>query len=163
MTAIERVTLKGYKVHRELSEETTAYSAKICIDGKVVGDARNHGRGGCDMIHIEREARAEWDKIVTEWSIATGSLSLEREDSFIAEIVKIMGEKKLARRAFKRDPRTMTVVAVDVQPETIGNITFYNATEFRQYATVAGDRLDAELAHLYPNGNPTRKYTRDNV
>jgi hypothetical protein len=162
MPITERVALKGYKVHKELSEETTAYTTKITLDGKVIGDACNHGRGGSDLIHIDREARAEWDKIVAEWSIETGCLSMEREDSFIAELVKIASEKKFAARQFKRDPRTTTVVAVDVQPETIGNITFYNATAFHTYAAVSDERIDANLAEQY-DGNPCRKYTRADV
>lgn len=52
-----KIELKSLKIARHLSEETTAFTAKISVDGKVVGDVRNDGNGGCHMVHLDPSAR----------------------------------------------------------------------------------------------------------
>ncbi len=50
--------LKSLKISPALSQETTAFTAKLVdrVTGKVVGDARNHGTGGCTDLHwIDQE------------------------------------------------------------------------------------------------------------
>ena len=39
-------TVKNYKEHRDMSEETICFSASLYLDGKKIGSARNDGRGG---------------------------------------------------------------------------------------------------------------------
>lgn len=46
-----KITLKSLKVSATLSEETTAYTAVVCIDGKPAFHASNHGTGGCDLFY----------------------------------------------------------------------------------------------------------------
>jgi len=41
------IELKNIKIAEHLSEETTAFTADIFVNGKKVGYARNDGRGGC--------------------------------------------------------------------------------------------------------------------
>lgn len=41
------IELKNVKIHTEMSEETTCFSADIWIDGKKAGQVRNSGTGGC--------------------------------------------------------------------------------------------------------------------
>ena len=62
-----RYALKSLKIFRELSQETTAYSATLLIDGKAAFACRNAGHGGCDDFHeigdvkisdVEAELRA---------------------------------------------------------------------------------------------------------
>jgi hypothetical protein len=43
--ATRRVTLKRLKVARHLSEDTTAFTADVCLDGKTVAHAKNAGTG----------------------------------------------------------------------------------------------------------------------
>lgn len=63
-----KVELKKLKVHNDMSEETTCFSAEVYIDGKHVGHAKNDGRGGCTFIHPEQgmrptlEAAEAWAK-----------------------------------------------------------------------------------------------------
>lgn len=45
------ITIKNLKIARSLSEETTAYTATIYVDGVATFAASNHGHGGCDMYH----------------------------------------------------------------------------------------------------------------
>lgn len=45
------ISIKGLKIAASLSEETVAYTATICVDGKPAFHASNHGQGGCDLYH----------------------------------------------------------------------------------------------------------------
>jgi hypothetical protein len=161
MPTPQRVALKGYKVHKEMSEETTAYTTKITLDGKEIGDARNDGRGGCDRVYIEPEAREQWNGIVREFATARGC-EFEPDAALIADLAKIQEERKVAARLMKRDPRITCVVAVDDGKQTVGSLIYYTATRFHAYATITPDRIDANIAEQY-DGNPFRKYTRDEV
>lgn len=46
-----KIELRNVKIARSLSEETTAYTATIYVDGKPAFHASNHGHGGADMYH----------------------------------------------------------------------------------------------------------------
>lgn len=50
-----KIELKNLKIARHLSQETEAFSAKISVDGIIVGDVRNSGQGGCHEIYIAKE------------------------------------------------------------------------------------------------------------
>jgi hypothetical protein len=41
------ITLKKLKIIASMSEETTAFTAEVHFNGKLVGFAKNSGRGGC--------------------------------------------------------------------------------------------------------------------
>lgn len=157
---IARVSLKGYKEHKELSEETTAYTTKICIDGQVVGEARNDGHGGCDRIHILPESDALWSAIVDEWA-SLNTVTFEVESAFIADLAKVLAEKKVAARLMRKDERITTVVAVDVDEQKISDMAFYGSTVFYAYAAVTGERMIADIQQKHPAGNPFRLYPRD--
>ena len=43
-----KIEIRNLKIAKTLSEETTAYTGVIYIDGKRAFDASNHGQGGCD-------------------------------------------------------------------------------------------------------------------
>lgn len=47
------ITLKSVKIFDSLSEETTAFSAKIYWKGKLAGDCSNRGYGGCNDFYIK--------------------------------------------------------------------------------------------------------------
>lgn len=44
---MSRVELKSYKEVKSRSEETVCFNAKVYVDGKLVGEVDNDGRGGC--------------------------------------------------------------------------------------------------------------------
>lgn len=44
------LTLRSIKIAKHLSEETTAFTATVYIDGKKAGFARNDGRGGSNFV-----------------------------------------------------------------------------------------------------------------
>jgi len=55
--------LRGVEVSKALSEETTAFSADIYIDGHRAGHVRNNGQGEGNFPVILPEARASYDAI----------------------------------------------------------------------------------------------------
>jgi hypothetical protein len=56
---IERIELRNLKVHADMSEETTCYSAEVWVNGEKGFYAQNDGRGGADFfqpVYDERNA-----------------------------------------------------------------------------------------------------------
>lgn len=51
MTSPISIELRSIKSHPALSRGTTAYNAKIMVDGVVLGEVSNDGNGGCDRFH----------------------------------------------------------------------------------------------------------------
>lgn len=52
------LTLKNIKHARSLSEETNAFTATLCADGKPIAEARNDGQGGQTFVYARPECRA---------------------------------------------------------------------------------------------------------
>jgi hypothetical protein len=46
-----KVELKKVKIAKFLSEETTAFTAQLWVDGEYIADASNQGHGGSNDIH----------------------------------------------------------------------------------------------------------------
>ena len=57
-----KIELKNVRISESLSEETTAFTADIFVDGKKAGYARNDGRGGCTDYRPYPEQRALFEK-----------------------------------------------------------------------------------------------------
>lgn len=90
------ITLKNFKHLNSLSEETLCFTAKVCLDGKVVGDARNQGHGGCTIVHINDNDVARM-KSMTEWETIVDELSFkELEKKETAKLSKAV-KKQLER------------------------------------------------------------------
>jgi hypothetical protein len=59
------VELKNVRIAQFLSEETTAFSASVYIDGKRVASVENHGTGGNNMVHwADRDAERAFETYV---------------------------------------------------------------------------------------------------
>lgn len=58
-----KLELKNIKVSPSLSEETHAYTASLYVDGKRIGQVKNHGQGSEDQFMGDWE---EW-KRANEW------------------------------------------------------------------------------------------------
>jgi hypothetical protein len=54
-----KVELKRLQIYARLSEETTAFTADVWIDGKKAGYAKNEGHGGATNVHVADRALAE--------------------------------------------------------------------------------------------------------
>lgn len=47
-----KAELKGVKINRGLSQETTAFSATLWLDGKPAAEVLNHGTGGSNILNF---------------------------------------------------------------------------------------------------------------
>tara|TARA_R110000824_G_scaffold304844_1_gene492636 strand:- start:6 stop:470 length:465 start_codon:yes stop_codon:yes gene_type:complete len=63
-----KLTLKNLKVAEHLSEETTAFTATVYIDGKRAFTARNDGRGGENMLESLKQDRGIIDRAQTHFA-----------------------------------------------------------------------------------------------
>lgn len=48
-----KLELKNVKIHPDMSEETTCFSATLWVDGKRAASCRNDGRGGSTDVYFE--------------------------------------------------------------------------------------------------------------
>ena len=92
-----RITLKSFKWLASLSHETLCFTAKVCVDGKVIGSAENAGHGGCTFVHVE-PTKVPADLAGTDWEEAVDHLSyreVERKevDKAVRRILKDMTDK----------------------------------------------------------------------
>jgi hypothetical protein len=109
-----KIELKNVKISEHLSEETTAFTADIFVDGKKAGYARNDGRGGCTEYHafletIELLRSAEkfaltLPPIVYEFNGKKHEFDSNLEsviDNIIGNILKEKEEKKIEKLCLK--------------------------------------------------------------
>lgn len=61
-----KIEIRSLKIARSLSEETTAYTADVYVDGVKTFAASNHGHGGCDMYHRYPTAKVD-EAAVNAW------------------------------------------------------------------------------------------------
>lgn len=86
-----KIELKKLKIARHLSEETTAFSAEIHVDGVIAAHASNHGTGGCNEYHFLNHALA--DKLETEAKrLFPGKY--EGLDSLVEELMEAEEDRK---------------------------------------------------------------------
>ena len=84
------IELKKVKIARHMSEETTAFTAELWIDGKVAAYVKNEGRGGDNFPRfIDRQVEKEFHAYckaqparVTEW----GTFDVSYDD-FIGDLL----------------------------------------------------------------------------
>lgn len=95
-TATEnRVTLKSLKVHDDMSEETTCFSASLYFDGKRVGTVRNDGRGGCHMYDVPHKKLRELE----EWARTQDlEFDIEHLDQIVNHQIVVIEETKWLKR-----------------------------------------------------------------
>ncbi len=96
-----KIELKNVRIVKQMSEETTAFTASIWIDGKRVGEASNRGHG--DPILALFDNRETGDRfraycktlppVVEEW----GTLEMDGE-LFLAELVEQHAQKQWMMR-----------------------------------------------------------------
>ena len=60
-----KLELKSVKIHDDMFEETTCFSATLHADGKRVAHVKNEGRDGCNFYHWESP---EIGKKVRQWA-----------------------------------------------------------------------------------------------
>jgi hypothetical protein len=58
---LTRITIGAFKHFAGMSEETEAFTANVVLDGKVIGYADNHGKGGCTHVRFLGDNRHEME------------------------------------------------------------------------------------------------------
>ena len=161
--AAARLTLKNLKVSPSLSEETTAYTATVCLDGKPVLLASNHGHGAADLFHRHPKATAAdadtlWTVVrevgtaqpMPDWLTehdpngAAKFWTTRSNDSMLESIIAARIVDAEEERTVRRWCRTKTVLrAPDAAPGIYATIKHrYDPTDAR---------LAAHLASKYPH------------
>lgn len=82
-TVIGRVDIRHAQAFDALSEETLAFSADVYVDGRLVGQARNDGHGGCNSYSfVSRYFQMEFDAEMKAWGARHG-ITFEPDAAFI--------------------------------------------------------------------------------
>jgi len=104
------MTLKNLKVHQDMSEETTCFSASIYWKGKRVGTAMNHGHGGCNQYSWtdheagrELEAWADAQELYyTNYEGEETEVTFEKLDHLVDEEIQSVEADRWMKRQTKR-------------------------------------------------------------
>jgi hypothetical protein len=110
------ITVKNVKAHRDMSEETECFSCTLYVDGKKVGQASNHGTGGCnDYYFINRETEAAVNAYIDGLDPVPEPVGLTEEwrksmypmkqdlDWFVGELIADAEMEKRLRRLSKKN------------------------------------------------------------
>jgi hypothetical protein len=108
-----KIELRKLRIATGLSQETTAYSAEIWINGERAFLASNHGTGGCDLYHpVGRYTVQEVD----HWLVANRSPTtydgIELPADLETEVATLM-DRIAAGKRLKRLLRTSVVAIRD--------------------------------------------------
>jgi hypothetical protein len=88
----KRFALKAFKHAKFASHETECFEAKLALDGKVIGEARNEGCGGPTFVHfkagfaIPDMTPAEIEEMVDD--LVAAELDKKEEAKFLKKLKK---------------------------------------------------------------------------
>ena len=99
-----KIELRSLKLHKQLSQETNAYTATIWIDGEAAFAASNHGQGGCDEY---RQIGAKTEQDVEAW------IKANTPDGNLEIVVGDLIEKAEAIKTLKRKLKSNVVTIED--------------------------------------------------
>ena len=92
-----QIVLKNLKVAASLSQETTAYTATVYVDGKPAFHASNHGTGGCDNYYpIAPFTAADLQRVMAWVAEQTGE-TFEPLDGYIGDLIDKAEREKIGR------------------------------------------------------------------
>lgn len=100
------ITLKNLKIAKFLSQETTAFSATVYVDGKRVGTASNSGHGASNFYRFDDpklEAKLEaWAATLPKMQVYDTELSMDLDLVIDGIIQKMEYDKQVARSCKKK-------------------------------------------------------------
>ena len=81
------IELKAVKIHEDMSDETSCFSASIFIDGRKVGVVSNQGQGGPNEYMVPD--KAAWDKFSAycKQKMSGSEFQFEYEDQYIDKLL----------------------------------------------------------------------------
>lgn len=124
-TTVPRLSLKGFKSVRWMSEETICFTATLLLDGKPVAVASNEGHGGSTFLHYSnKDAEAVVDSIASSLEpeeYGWGFLNQYGKRLSAADIVDILveiedkkkGQEKLLKKMRKAGVECLAYINTD--------------------------------------------------
>src|SRR3546814_2748130 len=104
-----KIELRLITYNAALSQETSAYTADVYIDGELAFHARNQGTGGADFFHkVGRWTEME----VNQWLVANRPQQFFGKFTYDHDLEVEVGDllaRELERRRLKRRMRTFVV------------------------------------------------------
>jgi len=154
------VELKSIKSYPALSQETAAYSAKLVVDGVVLGEVSNDGHGGCDRFQPQakgltsREANVLYDEACRRVKAEMPKQNLahpgqpERlvEDDMDFLCARLVADADLLKR-MKRMMKTKVLVFDKGRPTAQGTPLY----EYRLSSPTALAGVAAGIRRKYPD------------
>lgn len=141
-----KLSLKKVQIYPKLSEETNAFSAQLCLDGKPVAEVDNSGKGSS---HGYRWLKPELRESIEAWADAQPfEFVFERLDQVVDRLLEDFEET----RKLKMWCKTKTVYRLKDTPVgkwLIWDKPFTDATKtrlVRQYGRLLGRVANEELA-----------------
>jgi hypothetical protein len=108
-----KIELRKLRIAKGLSQETTAYSAEIWIDGERAFLASNHGTGGCDLfVPVGRYSVQDIDDWLTRNRTPTTYDGIELPADLETEVITLMDRIEAGKR-LKRLMRSHVVAIRD--------------------------------------------------
>ncbi len=115
-----KIELKKLKVAKHLSEETTAFSAELHVDGVLAAYVSNHGQGGCNETHfLDRDLG---DKVEAEAKRLNPD-DMEALDTVVSDLMEAEEDRKEVIKFRKKGFNH--VVKIFTNKEVIDGKAFY--------------------------------------
>lgn len=144
------IELRNIQVYARLSEETTAFTATIYIDGKKVGWAKNDGQGGCT--NYGPYDHTKWDllkkadeqcKQLPDWKLSKDlKVKMDLEHYIDQLVCQFQDEKERARFEKKK------------QKEMLNSVLWGDANSYR---SVSWGKMTIALLLQMPKGRAAIK------
>ncbi len=135
-----KVELKGVTIYKKLSEETTAFTGSLFIDGKKAADAKNDGQGGSNFLRFkERDVEKAfyvYAKSLPPDVSQYGELPMDGDFLISTMVEKIADEKDWQRRC-----RTKTWV----------KLTSHGPDDYITYPRPYDAKLGTMIREKHPN------------
>lgn len=134
------VELKNVKIAKHLSEETTAFTASVWLNGRRVGTARNDGRGGATELRVGERHDDVVDACVAHPEAADIAEDRYRRGRAVDVVIGALVEAVMETRYLKRRCRTKTlVITEDTKP---GEVLEFNLAYSLRTAAQIRERYD---------------------
>jgi hypothetical protein len=151
-----KIELKNLKVAASLSEETTAYTATIYIDGARAFDASNRGHGGCDLYRAVEGYTGPSEIEINQWLKAnTPQVKClgTTLDNTLELVVGDLLEQHERRKILDRYLRSR--ITVIVQGKSGGEALATYPTKYKPTpANIAAVAARLKVGEVVINGNP---------
>lgn len=129
------IELKNVKIAKHLSEETTAFTASVWLNGLRVGTARNDGRGGPSELQVGERHNDVVNACVAHPEAAGVADDCYRRGRAVDVVIGALVEAVAHTRYLKRRCRTKTlVITKDLEPGLF--LEFNLAYSFRTAAQI---------------------------